>query len=140
MAEKSNLWTEFKTFLLRGNMVELAVAVVIGLAFKAVIDAVVDIITNIVAIPGKKGLGFASKSFTVGGGVIHYGALIQSLITFVIVAAAVFFVVVVPVNRIMARRGQTPDDPTRQCPECLSPIPKEAHRCAFCTAQVTPAT
>ena len=140
MAEKTNLYQEFKQFLLRGNLVELAVAVVIGLAFKSVIDAVVDIITNVVAIPSRKGSpGFADKFFTLGGGIFRYGALIQTIITFVIVAAAVFFVVVVPVNRIMARRGQAPDDPTRQCPECLSPIPKEARRCAFCTAQVTPA-
>jgi large conductance mechanosensitive channel len=138
MAEKSNLWQEFKQFLLRGNLVELAVAVVIGLAFKSVIDAVVDIVTNVVAIPGKKGVGFADKSFTIGGGIFRYGALIQTIISFVIVAAAVFFVVVVPVNRIMARRGKDPEDPTRECPECLSPIPKEARRCAFCTAQVTP--
>lgn len=141
MAEKSNLWQEFKQFLLRGNMVELAVAVVIGLAFKSVIDAVVDIISNVIAVPGNKHdpFGLAGKAFHLGGGVFRYGVLIQTIISFIIVAAAVFFVVVVPVNRMMARRGQEPDDPTRSCPECLSAIPKAATRCAFCTAQVTPA-
>jgi large conductance mechanosensitive channel len=139
MAQRSSLWKEFKQFLLRGNVVELAVAVVVALAFKSVIDAVVDIITNIVAIPGAKGGGLTSKYFQIGGGTFKYGVLLESIITFVIVAAAVFFVVVVPMNRLTARRGQQADDPTRSCPECLSAIPKAASRCAFCTAQVTPA-
>ncbi len=135
---QSKLWKEFKQFLLRGNVVELAVAVVIGLAFKSVIDAVVDIITNIVAIPGRKGVGFSGKAFTIGGGVFRYGVLLESIITFLVVAAAVFFVVIVPMNHMLARRGRRPDDPTRSCPECLSAIPKAASRCAFCTAQVVP--
>jgi large conductance mechanosensitive channel len=139
MADRSSLWKEFKQFLLRGNVVELAVAVVIGLAFKSVIDAVVDIILNIVAIPGTKGPnGLAGKYIQIGGGTFRYGVLLESIITFVIVAAAVFYAVVVPMNRLAARRGQGPDDPTRSCPECLSAIPKAASRCAFCTAQVTP--
>ena len=138
MTEKTRLWKEFKQFLLRGNVVELAVAVVVGLAFKSVIDAVVDIVTNVIAIPGRKGTGFSGKAFQIGGGTFHYGSLIQSVISFFIVAAAVFFVVIVPINRLMARRGHQPDDPTRSCPECLSSIPKAASRCAFCTAQVSP--
>jgi large conductance mechanosensitive channel len=140
MAEGSSQWKEFKKFLLRGNVVELAVAFVMGLAFTAVIVALVDIITNILAIPGGKNLGgLGTKFFRIGGGVFRYGALLQAIIYFVIVAAVIFFVVVIPVNRMMARRGQEADDPTRNCPECLSAIPKAATRCAFCTAQVTPA-
>ena len=132
------LVTEFKQFLLRGNVVDLAVGVVIGLAFGAVITALVaDILTPIIAaIFGKS--DFSALTFTINGSVFRYGDFINALITFVTIAAAVFFFVVKPVNHLMARRKTEPpvDETVRQCPECLSEIPVDARRCAFCTSQV----
>jgi|SRR5665213_883994 len=135
----TNLAVEFKAFLLRGNVVDLAVGVVIGIAFGAVVTALVtDIITPIITIPGKT--NFASLSFSIGGGVFLYGAFINAVINFVIVAAAIFFLVVKPVNMLMARRKveTAPEAPitTRECPFCLSMIPLAATRCAFCTSEV----
>jgi large conductance mechanosensitive channel len=130
--------TEFKQFLLRGNVVDLAVGVVIGLAFGAVITALVaDLLTPIIAaIFGKS--DFSTLTFTINGSVFRYGDFINALITFVTIAAAVFFFVVKPVNHLMARRKTEPpvDETVRQCPECLSEIPVDARRCAFCTSQV----
>jgi large conductance mechanosensitive channel len=130
--------TEFKQFLLRGNVVDLAVGVVIGLAFGALITALVaDILTPIIAaIFGKS--DFSSLTFTINGSVFRYGDFINALIAFVTIAAAVFFFVVKPVNHLMARRKTEPpvDETVRQCPECLSEIPIDARRCAFCTSQV----
>ena len=132
------LVTEFKQFLLRGNVVDLAVGVVIGLAFGALITALVaDILTPIIAaIFGKS--DFSALTFTINGSVFRYGDFINALITFVTIAAAVFFFVVKPVNHLMARRKTEPpvDETVRQCPECLSEIPVDARRCAFCTSQV----
>ena len=130
---------DFKAFLLRGNVVDLAVAVVIGAAFGTVIAALVkDIITPIVSIPGKS--TFGDLHFTIHNSVFNYGDFINTVISFVIIAAAVFFLVVKPVNALMARRKTEPDvDSTvRECPECLSSIPAGARRCAFCTAVVVP--
>lgn len=129
---------EFKVFLLRGNMVDLAVAVVIGAAFGAVIAALVkDLITPLIAaLFGKP--DFSTLTFTINNSIFRYGDFFNAIIAFVLVAAAVFFFVVVPVNRLMARsRREPPPDPTTQkCPECLSDIPVGARRCAFCTAPV----
>jgi large conductance mechanosensitive channel len=135
--------TEFKQFLLRGNVVDLAVGVVIGLAFGAVISALVaDLLTPLIAaIFGKN--DFSALTFTINGSVFRYGDFINALIAFVTIAAAVFFFVVRPVNHLMARRKTEPpvDETVRQCPECLSEIPVDARRCAFCTSQVgAPAT
>jgi large conductance mechanosensitive channel len=132
---------EFRTFILRGNVVDLAVAVVIGAAFTAVVNALVrDLITPIIAaIFGKP--DFSDLSFTINGSQFAYGDLINAIITFVLVAAAVFFLVVKPVNYLTARLRTEPDveSPTRGCPECLSQIPVAARRCAFCTTEVPPA-
>jgi large conductance mechanosensitive channel len=139
---KKSLLGQFKDFVLRGDVVALAVGVVIALAFKSVIDAVVDIVTNVPAIIGKH-TQFAALAFHIRGGVFKYGALIQAIISFIIVAAAVFFLVVKPYDALLERmkRGRADaDSDDRPCPECLSSIPKGASRCAFCTAQVTPAT
>ena len=129
---------EFKTFLLRGNMVDLAVAVVIGAAFGAVIAALVkDLITPLIAaLFGKP--DFSNLTFTLNHSVFRYGDFLNAVIAFVLVAAAVFFFVVVPVNRLMARsHREPPPDPTiRKCTECLSDIPVGARRCAFCTSPV----
>jgi len=132
------MFKEFKTFLLRGNMLDLAVAVVIAAAFGAVIAALVkDLITPLIAaLFGKP--DFGALTFTMNQSVFRYGDFINAVIAFVLVAAAVFFFVVVPVNRLLARsRREPPADPTtRKCPECLSEIPVGARRCAFCTAVV----
>jgi large conductance mechanosensitive channel len=127
---------DFKQFVLRGNLVEIAVAFVMGLAFKDVVDRFVDLVTNLVAIPGKT--EFGAWRFTVGGGVFRYGALLNALVNFLIVAAVLFFFVVRPVNALLARRKTEPevDSTTKQCPECLSSIPVAARRCAFCTVEV----
>ena len=102
------VFKEFKAFILRGNIVELAVAVIIGLAFKAVVDAMVELLTNVVAIPGKT--DFSGKAFKIGGGTFRYGILINAIISFLIVAAVVFFVVVRPMNKLAERR-RSGDEP-----------------------------
>jgi large conductance mechanosensitive channel len=132
---------EFKNFLSRGNVVDLAIAVVLGTAFGLVIKALVaDLLTPIIAlIFGQP--DFASLSFTLNGSHFLYGDFINNLITFVSVAAAIFFFVVKPLNVLAARRAAGRPDPesdTRACTECLSEIPKAARRCAFCTAEQTP--
>src|SRR5580698_4645631 len=129
----------FKQFLLRGNVIDLAVAVVIGAAFGKVVTALVnDLLMQLVAaIAGKP--DFSAIKFTINGGNFLIGDFINAVVGFVSVAAAVYFFVVVPVNAVMARarRGQAPPDPTtRQCPECLSTIPIKARRCAYCTSPV----
>ncbi len=130
------LINEFKAFLLRGNVVDLAVAVVVGAAFKSIVDALVaDFITPIVAAIGGK-QDFSSLHFTINDSVFAYGDFINQLLSFLIIAAAVFFLVVVPVNTLMARaKKEPPVDPTsKKCAECLSEIPIDARRCAFCTS------
>jgi len=127
----------FKQFLMRGNVVDLAVAVVVGAAFGAVVAALVkDLITPLIAaIVGKP--DFSAIAFTINGSRFMVGDFINALVSFVLVAAAVYFFVVVPVNAIVARsrRGEAPPDPTtRKCPECLSDVPIAARRCAFCAS------
>jgi large conductance mechanosensitive channel len=129
---------DFKEFLLRGNLVDMAVGIVIGLAFAAVITALVaDLITPLIAAIGGKS-DFGALSFTINGSHFLYGAFINALLAFVVIAAVVFFLVIKPVNALMARRRTEPpvDAETRPCPECLSEIPLAARRCAFCTAEV----
>jgi large conductance mechanosensitive channel len=127
---------DFKAFLLRGNVVDLAVGIVIGAAFGAVVTALVkDLLTPIVAaIIGKP--DFSTLSFTINHSKFAYGEFINALIAFVSIAIAVFFFVVQPVNALMARRktGVDTESETRSCSECLSEIPRQARRCAFCTS------
>jgi large conductance mechanosensitive channel len=129
---------DFKEFLLRGNLVDMAVGVVIGIAFAAVVTALVsDLITPLIgAIGGQPDFGFLR--FTINGSLFLYGAFINSLISFLLIAAVVFFLVLKPVNALMAERRTEPPiaSSTRPCPECLSEIPVAARRCAFCTAEV----
>jgi large conductance mechanosensitive channel len=130
------LLNDFKKFLFRGNVVDLAVAVVVGTAFTAVVKALVgDILTPIIAlIFGKP--NFEALSFTVNGSHFHYGDFINNVFTFLTVAAVMFFLVVAPINRLMARRSQEDPD-TKECPECTSAIPLKARRCPQCTSQLT---
>lgn len=129
---------EFKTFILRGNVLELAVAFVIGLAFTAVITSLVDdLLMPVVAMLFGEP-DFSALDFTINDAIFRYGAFITAVISFVLIAAAVFFFVVKPANLLIqrSRREPTPDPTTRKCPECLSEIPLAARRCAFCTAVV----
>jgi large conductance mechanosensitive channel len=137
----SDLAKEFRSFLLRGNIVDLAVAVVLGIAFGTVVKALVsDLLTPIIAlIFGKP--DFGALSFTINSSHFLYGDFINALIAFVTVAAAIFFFVVKPLNVLAARRAAgapDPDSDTRACSECLSEIPRAARRCAFCTAVQEP--
>ena len=130
-----SLVSDFKKFVLRGNVVDLAVGVVIGVVFAALVKALVaDLLTPIIAlIFGKH--DFSSLTFTINGSKFLYGDFINNVITFLSVAAAVFFFVVTPVNRLMARRAQE-DPETKECPECTSAIPFRARRCPECTAEL----
>jgi large conductance mechanosensitive channel len=132
---------EFKSFILRGNVVDLAVGIVIGAAFTLVVNALVrDLLTPLIAaIVGKP--DFSQLTFTVNNSKFTYGDFINAIIAFLLVAAALFFFVVKPVNMLTARaRKEPPPEPdTTKCPECLSVIPAAARRCAYCTA-VQPAT
>jgi large conductance mechanosensitive channel len=131
---------EFREFVLRGNVVDLAVAVVIGAAFGAVVTAfVADIVTPLIAAIGGKP-DFGALSFTINGSNFRYGDFINAIISFLIIAAVIFFFVVKPLNTFMARRKTEPpvDEENRDCPECLSSIPRAARRCAFCSAEVGP--
>jgi large conductance mechanosensitive channel len=128
----------FREFLTRGNLVELAVAVVIGTAFTAVVAAVVaDLITPLIAAIGGKP-DFSSLTFTINHSTFRYGAFINALITFLIIAAVVYFLVVKPMAALLARMDRTKAATERDCPECLSSIPMAAHRCKYCTAEVAP--
>jgi large conductance mechanosensitive channel len=129
----------FKDFILRGNVAALAVAFVIGGAFGALVQGFVkDFVTPLIAIPGS-GRDFSTYTFTVGHGTFRYGDFVDLAIAFLVIAAVVYFVLVVPMQRLEARRtSPATQATTRECPECLSNIPVAAHRCAFCTAQVPP--
>ena len=131
---------EFREFVLRGNLVDLAVAVVIGTAFGALVTAFVrDLITPLIAALGGEP-DFSDLAFTINGSRFLYGDFINALLAFLIIAAVVFFLVVKPVNALMARLApeRPVDRATRDCPECLSAIPRAASRCSFCTSTVAP--
>jgi len=128
----------FRKFLLRGNVVDLAVAVVIGAAFGAVVTAFVSaFITPLVGVFSGVGGDVANKAFTLAGTRFPYGEFVDALLSFVIIAAVVYFLVVQPVQRLMDRFKTEPEpaQSTKQCPECLSSIPLAATRCAFCTVE-----
>lgn len=127
---------EFKDFIARGNLVDLAVAVVIGVAFTALVDSLVkDVITPLIAaVFGQP--DFSELKFTVNGSTFKYGSFVNALISFLTVAAAIFFFVVKPMN-VLQERVKKGDDPTmKDCPECLSEIPAAATRCAHCTKKL----
>ena len=127
----------FKQFMLRGNVVELAVAVVMGAAFGAVVTALVkDLLTPLIAaVVGAP--DFSAIAVTVNGSKLMVGDFVNAVIAFVMVSAAVYFFIVLPVNALMARmrRGEVPPDPTtKKCPECMSEVAIAARRCAYCTS------
>jgi large conductance mechanosensitive channel len=133
-----SLLSDFKKFLFRGNVVDLAVAVVVGTAFTAVVKALVtDIITPLIAaIFGQP--NFESLSFTINGSHFLYGDVLNALFTFLTIAAVVFFLVVAPVNHLMSMRAKEDPD-TKECPECTSAIPIRARRCPECTSELVAA-
>ncbi len=128
----------FKKFLLRGNVVDLAVAVVIGAAFGAVVTQLVAaFVTPLVGVATGATGDVSKKTFSAGGVEFPYGLFVQALLSFVVLAAVVYFFMVKPINRLMERYKTEPEvqTPTKQCPECLSSIPAPARRCAFCTVE-----
>jgi large conductance mechanosensitive channel len=133
------LLADFKKFLFRGNVVDLAVAVVVGTAFTAVVKALVtDVLTPIIAlIFGKR--NFENLSFTINSSHFLYGDFLNNVFTFATVSAAMFFLVVTPINALLARRAKEDPD-TKQCPECDSAIPIKARRCPECTSRLDAVT
>jgi large conductance mechanosensitive channel len=124
----------FRDFVMRGNVIDLAIAVVIGAAFGAVVASfVADLPTPLTAaIFGQQ--DFSRLTFTINGSRFTYGTFINAIITFVLVALAIYFVVVVPVNKWRERKERGLDPSTKECPECLSEIPRAAKRCAHCAS------
>ena len=132
---------EFRAFILRGNLVELAVAVVIGTAFATLVSSFTQgLITPLIAAVGGEP-DFSALSFTINDSRFRYGLFLNALVSFLIVAGVVFFFVVKPLNTLKDRQkaGLAAGQVTRTCPECISEIPVQARRCAFCTVEVEPA-
>jgi len=128
----------FRAFLLRGNIVDLAVAVIIGVAFNAVVQALVaDLVTPLISAIGGQP-NFASLTFTIGKSTFSYGLFLNALISFIILAAVVYFLIVLPVNKLLAASARKKAATQRDCPECLSKIPIDASRCMYCTSAVPP--
>jgi large conductance mechanosensitive channel len=139
--KKKGVLIEFKEFILRGNVVDLAVAVVVGAAFTAVVTSMVtNIFTPLIAaVFGKP--DFSDITFEINGSVFGIGLFINALIAFLLIALVIFFLVVKPLNYMTERRRKgldADDSDERPCPECLSEIPKEATRCRYCTSEVPP--
>ena len=129
----------FRKFLMRGNIIDLAVAVVIGVAFNAIVQALVkDMITPLIAAIVGNHINFNSLSFSVNGATLTYGAVINAAVSFLVIAAVVYWLIVAPAARLttLANRNKAAID--RQCPECTSTIPIAARRCMYCTSEVAP--
>ena len=128
----------FREFITRGNLLELAVAVVVGTAFTAVVTAIVkDLITPLIAAIWKQP-NFSTLTFTVHGSKFLYGDFINALIAFVIIALVVYFLIVLPMAKLIMRLERNKEATERDCPECLSSIPLAATRCKYCTVEVPP--
>lgn len=128
------MFQEFRQFLLRGNVVDLAVGVVVGAAFGTVVNALVkDLLTPLIAAL-VKAPDFSGLSFTLNGSQFLYGDFINALISFFLVASAVFFFVIKPMNLLVSRsrKEAAPATTIKKCPECQSDIPLSARRCAHC--------
>jgi large conductance mechanosensitive channel len=129
----------FRKFLMRGNFIELAVAVVIGVALNAIIQALVaDIITPLISAAGGSKVTFSSLKFTIGHSVFSYGLVLNALLSFLVIAAVVYYFLIAPSDRVSARLARNKAATTRDCPECLSTIPIAAKRCMYCTSEVAP--
>jgi large conductance mechanosensitive channel len=130
---------DFKQFILRGNVVDLAIAVAVGAAFGAIVTALVkDLITPLIAAIGGQP-DFSKLTFELNGSKFLYGDFVNSIISFLMIATTIFFLVVVPINKLQKRaaRNKTPEDPTeKKCPACFGTINIKATRCAFCTSKV----
>ena len=128
---------EFKKFILRGNVIDLGVAIVIGAAFTGIINALVkDLITPLIAAIGGK-QDFSNLSFTINNSNFYYGDFINAIISFLLISLVIFFLVVTPINAFLSatkKQVNTPDPSTKKCSECLSEIPINAKKCAFCTS------
>ena len=131
----------FRTFLLRGNVVDLAVGIVVGAAFTALVNGFVKaFLTPIIGLVSGATGNFSAKTFTASGVTFAYGVFIDATVSFVIVAAVIYFLVVTPMNRMQERFfPKATSAPMRECPECLTAIPAAARRCSSCTAEVGPA-
>jgi len=133
------MFKEFRKFILRGNVVDLAVAVVIGASFTAIVNSLVkDIVTPLIAAIGGKP-DFSNLYFTINSSRFMYGDFLNAIVSFLIIATVVFFLIVEPLNRLIAlsnRNKESIDPSEKKCPECLSTIPKKAQRCAFCTVKL----
>jgi large conductance mechanosensitive channel len=128
----------FRDFILRGNVVDLAVGVMVGAAFQAVVTSLVsDLLTPLVSALFHQP-NFLNYTATIHGSQFQYGSFVNAIISFLITAAAIYFFIVVPVNKLTARfkKPGSPPQTTKKCPECLSDIPKDAKRCAFCTTKL----
>lgn len=133
------MFEEFKKFIMKGNVVDLAVAVVVGTAFGAVVTSLVsDLITPLLgAIGGQP--DFSSLSFTINNSQFMYGSFINAVLSFLIISAVIFFLIVRPLNKLQERAAsrKTPEDPTeKKCPHCLSDVPKDATKCKFCASAI----
>jgi large conductance mechanosensitive channel len=132
------MFKEFRKFILRGNVVDLAVGVIIGAAFNGVVQALVTMITQL--LPTSHGDKFSNAHFYIFHRDIVYGPFVNALISFILIALVVFFLVVQPINKLTAlamRNKETEEPTTKKCEFCLSEIPREATRCKFCTSKLT---
>lgn len=128
----------FKKFLLRGNLIDLAVAVVVGVAFNSMVQALIkDLITPLISAVGKQP-NFENLKFTIGSSLFRYGDFINTVLSFLVIATVVYYLLVLPATRLAAMTTRSQAAVERACPECLSQIPIAATRCKFCTAQVEP--
>jgi large conductance mechanosensitive channel len=130
--------TGFKGFLLRGNLIDLGLAVVIGVAFNTLVQALINNLVTpfFAAIHGDH--DFSDLAFQINGSEFHYGRVINAVIAFAVVVGVVYYLVVAPAGRLANRAERRAAGTDRQCPECLSEIPRAATRCRYCTAMVTP--
>lgn len=131
----------FRKFLMRGNLVDLAVAVVMGVAFNAIVQALIkDLITPLISAitGGKKPKDFAAYTFTMHGSTFHYGDFINALVSFAVIASVVYFLLVAPAAKLMTLTTRAKAATDRACPECLSQIPIGAKRCMYCASEVPP--
>ncbi len=130
----------FRTFLLRGNVVDLAVAVVMGVAFNNIVQAMVrNIITPLISAAGRRP-NFATMHVRIGSSTVRYGVFLNAVIAFLIIAAVIYFLLVAPMGKLVAFAQRKKEAAEKDCPECLSVIPAKATRCKYCTAVLPPAS